>query len=255
MKYTQESYDELIRHSYGYSETEQRNADWQLMRKLYYDNYINNSDTEACIPKIIHQIWLGGSVPDKYRYFMDSWKKFYPTWMYKLWTDKEANVLMRDNVSYNKSSNNGMKSDILRYEILRQEGGVYVDTDFECIKPLDDLMSLRLFTGISYDAKLVLYIGIIGSAPNHPIINLCVSNISRPFVGDDAMTIMGLTGPYYFTKCFIEGVKQDDKGVVAFPTPFFYPLPNNQRHYPTPHDFISPCSYALHHWFVSWIKK
>ena len=31
----------------------------------------------------------------------------------------------------------GEKSDIFRYEILYRFGGVYVDTDFECIKPFE----------------------------------------------------------------------------------------------------------------------
>ena len=115
-------------------------------------------------------------------------------------------------------------------------------------------MSLRFFAGISYDGGMVLYIGIIASVPNHTIINVCVENIREPFVGDDAFKIMDLTGPYYFTRCFLEGVKTDDVGVVAFPMDFFYPLPNNQINTPNPYKFVRPVSYAIHHWAVSWIK-
>ena len=256
MAYTGESYDELIRRSYGYNSQEQSlSPAWATVRTLYEKNYIQDGDNEDKIPKKIHQIWLGGKVPDKYREFMDSWQMFNPTWEYKLWMDMDANELMRNHTVYNKCSNHGMKSDILRYEILRRYGGVYVDTDFECLKPFDDLMSLRFFTGISYDKEMVLYIGIIASVPNHAIINVCVENIKKPFVGNDAVTIMNLTGPYYFTRCFLEGVNTDDMGVVAFPMDFFYPLPNNQRNTSNPYIFIRPVSYAIHHWAVSWIKQ
>ena len=47
------------------------------------------------IPKIIHQIWLGPNKrPD---IWMNSWKinyiKKHPDWTYKLWTEKEINML------------------------------------------------------------------------------------------------------------------------------------------------------------------
>lgn len=255
MAYIEESYDKLIRRSYGYDSHEQSSSPaWATVRALYEKNYIQSNDNEDKIPKKIHQIWVGGKVSDKYRALMDSWQKFNPTWEYKLWTDDEADELMLNNAVYGKCSNNGMKSDILRYEILRREGGIYVDTDFECLKPFDDLMSLRFFTGLSYDKEMVLYIGIIASVPNHAIINICADNIKKPFIGDDAFTIMNLTGPYYFTRCFLEGVKMDDIGVVAFPMDFFYPLPNNQRNTNDPYMFIRPVSYAIHHWAVSWTK-
>ena len=35
---------------------------------------------------------------------------------------------------FERAINPGMKSDIFRYEILKQIGGLYVDTDFECLK-------------------------------------------------------------------------------------------------------------------------
>jgi mannosyltransferase OCH1-like enzyme len=35
------------------------------------------------------------------------------------------------------------KTDILRFEILYQFGGLHKDTDFECLKPIDDLIINR----------------------------------------------------------------------------------------------------------------
>lgn len=252
-----ESYGELISRSYGYNREEQITSPaWATVRMLYENNYVNTQGGEDKIPKIIHQIWLGSAVPREYRIFMNSWQRLHPAWEYKLWTDASADALMCGNRFYQQCHNNGMKSDILRYEILRQQGGVYVDTDFECLKPLDDLLYLDFFTGISYDAKMVLYIGIIGSAQNHPIIVHCCNDMhsSSAYAGNDAMAIMDLTGPYYFTRCFLKGVNGDTKGVVAFPMDFFYSLPNNMRGLNNPYQFVKPFSYAIHHWEVSWIK-
>lgn len=256
MKYTEEEYDSMIQRSYGYIANEQGSVAWNKVKFLYQKNYVFCNDTAEHIPRKIHQIWLGGRVPEKYREFMDSWQRFNPSYEYKLWTDKEAkDINMSKRNIFESCKNNGMKSDLLRYEILRQEGGIYVDTDFECLKPFDDLLYLKFFTGISYDAKMVLYIGIIGSTLGHGITTLCADLVNTSYGGNDAMTIMDLTGPYYFTRCFLRATIDDTDGVVAFPMDFFYPLPNNLRGINNPYQFVRPCSYAIHHWEVSWQIK
>lgn len=90
-------------------------------------------------PKIIHQIWLGDKkMPRQFSSYMESWKRFHPKWKYILWTDTDF-PLINTNV-FNQTDNFGIKSDVLRYEILYKFGGLYVDLDFECFKPLDPLL-------------------------------------------------------------------------------------------------------------------
>jgi mannosyltransferase OCH1-like enzyme len=255
MKYLSDSWEALISNSYGYNAKMQAEMPaWDIVRTLYINNYVLSNDTEQHIPKKIHQIWLGGKLPEKYIRFSDSWQDKNPTYEYKLWTDKDVDsIIMSKRNIFNQCHNKGMKSDILRYEILRQQGGIYVDTDFECLKPLDDLLYLDFFTGISYDAEMVLYMGLIATVPNHPIIVNCVNDVNRGYVGNNAMEIMDITGPYFFTRSFLKGVTKDTKGVVAFPMSYFYPMPNNVRHESDPYKYILPNSYAIHHWAVSWL--
>lgn len=250
-------YDSMIRDSYNYSEELQRTSPaWDVVRNLYNQNYCGITDCDTKIPKKIHQIWLGSSLPNEYYKLTQTWKEKNPDYEYKLWTDKDVNnVHIEKRDIFNACRNQGMRSDILRYEILRKEGGIYVDTDFECLKPLDDLLYLDFFTGISYDGELQLYIGIIGTTPNHPIIVRCAKDISRSYDGDNAPIVMDITGPYYFTRCFLKTVNRDTRGVVAFPMGFFYPWPNNMRYENNAYDYIKPYSYALHHWAVSWGRK
>lgn len=42
------------------------------------------------IPKIIHQIWLGSPLPQKFKKLQASWIKMHPEWTYILWTDRKA---------------------------------------------------------------------------------------------------------------------------------------------------------------------
>lgn len=257
MKYLAESYDDMICKSYAYSKEEQdSSSDWKTMRELYQNNYIQYTDTLVKIPKIIHQVWLGSPFPEKYWKYTESWKKFHPDWKYKLWTDLDAkriHITRRD--IFDNASNNGMRSDILRYEILRQYGGLYVDTDFECLKSFDDLMYLDFFASIGYDTKLQLYIGLIASIPDHPIISECANSLNYSYNGCKGSKIMEATGANHFTRCFLEKEKES-KNVVAFPMDFFYPFPNNLREENVDvYSFITPCSYAIHHWAVSWLIK
>lgn len=254
MKYLNNTFDTLVRRSAAYSVKEQMHPNWQMAKILYENNYINGDNKITQIPKKIHQIWLGGILPDKFKRFTNSWWRHHPKWEYKLWTDKDVDGFgLKNKDLFYKAKNMGQRSDIFRYEILHRYGGIYIDTDFECLKPFDDLLYLDFFTGISYDTKMVLYIGLIATTPGNPIINRCADSLTF-YDGNMAHEIMNITGPYYFTRCFFNSVNKHTKGVVAFPMDFFYPLPNYLRNAKNPYNYVKDFSYAIHHWAVTWIK-
>jgi inositol phosphorylceramide mannosyltransferase catalytic subunit len=229
---------------------------WWTVNGLFEQNFIKEQGrTVDLIPKKIHQIWLGGELPLKYRQFTESWKIWHPTWEYKLWNDKDADEFgMTRADAYYSSNNLGTRSDIFSYEILRRHGGIYIDTDFECLKPFDDLLWLKYFTSVAYDAKLEIYHGLMASIPEHSILKSCVEDII-PYDGENGEQIMNATGPYHLTRCFLKNVNSETEGVVAFPPSFFYPWPNYERFGKEPYRFIQEHSYAIHHWHVSWLNK
>lgn len=95
------------------------------------------------IPKIIHQLWIGKNpAPTN---LMKTWKDKHEKegFQYILWNQKE---MMKRNFSskFSKKINqmpefNG-KADILRWEILYEYGGVFVDADSFCVEPVTDLL-------------------------------------------------------------------------------------------------------------------
>jgi inositol phosphorylceramide mannosyltransferase catalytic subunit len=254
MKYTDETFDQLIAKSYSYDTIACSSSEWKVARQLYRRNYVN-TDGETRIPKIIHQIWLGGKLPEKYLPLVLTWQNVHPTWIHQLWTDEDIRTLElspRIQHAFDTCTNIGMKADIIRYHILDIFGGLYVDTDFECLKPFDDLRYLEFFTGIAYDRDFTLYNGLIATVPKHPIIKSCL-NVGA-YSGNNPTKIMEATGPYHLTKCFNKNAFIDTKGVVAFPMDFFYPLPNNKRREEDTKKYIKPVSYGIHYWDVSWLK-
>lgn len=93
------------------------------------------SQRTGCVPKLIHQIWIGPREPP--RAYLDTWSKDYiaanPHYAYKLWRDAELENLMLSNAPLYEifSAEKEMcgKADIARYYILYLFGGIYVDAD------------------------------------------------------------------------------------------------------------------------------
>lgn len=101
------------------------------------------------IPKIIHYCWFGrGQMPDLALKCIESWHKYMPDYQYKLWNEDNFDV---NSVSYVKEAYEARKfafiTDYVRLYALYTEGGIYMDTDVEVLKPYDDLLQLTAFTG------------------------------------------------------------------------------------------------------------
>ena len=259
MIYVGETYDEMIGKSYDFDKkVYETSTHWNILRSLYKDNYLEENIRNERIPKKIHQIWLGSDFPADYVKYSTSWKIVHPAWEYKLWTDDDIkDVDIPNRKLFDSITNVAQKSDFLRYHILLQYGGIYVDTDFECIKPFDNLLYLDFFTGVGYPKEVELYIGLIGSVPKHQILRHIILNMIEAKYDGSWKKMFQTTGSYFFTKMFFDMVNQYTVGVVAFPPDFFYPYPNNVRRNDEidPYSFVKPISYAIHHWAVSWRAK
>ena len=101
------------------------------------------------IPKIIHYCWFGrGEMPQLAKDCIASWHKYMPDWEYKLWNEDNFDIGCN---AYVKEAYEAGKyafvTDYVRLYALFNEGGVYMDTDVEVLKPYDDLLGLTAFTG------------------------------------------------------------------------------------------------------------
>lgn len=253
------SFMRMIKKSYAYNAADFINDDrWLVLKHLYETNFLHPKQTEQQIPKIIHQIWLGSPLPSAYKGYTESWKKIHPTWEYHLWTDTNIQGIEMNWHIFNSIVNLGQKSDYLRYHILKQYGGLYADTDFECIKPFDALANLSFYTGIGYPSKVELYIGLFACTKGHPLINLLVDKLDK-VQQKGWREIFNTTGSYFFTKWFFTYIIEltaSTEGIVAFPTEFFYAFPNNVRkEEKNPKRFLTQISYAIHYWETSWLEN
>lgn len=99
------------------------------------------------IPKVIHYMWLGKhEIPLFLQHCIDSWKKNCPEYEIRCWN--ETNYDVNKNLYMAQAYSCGMYGfvpDYARLDILYNYGGIYVDTDIELIKSLDDMLYQSAF--------------------------------------------------------------------------------------------------------------
>lgn len=262
----------------------------QLMFKAriqyeWYNPEIVPVRNKPVIPKIIHHVWLGKPLSQEDKQLRKTWYKFHPGWRFVLWTDRTENDSdafyvdswdgLRDALMFSDETfilvdvarlqfgnrsffdeaiNYGERSDILKYEIVYQVGGMYVDCDFECLKPFDDLFDrYDFFTGIQPRDTSVEQLGaaLFAAKPNHPVLRYAVETIEEDH---HFQQIVIKSGPIHFSRAFIAAAGQDGNIDVAFPASFFYPCGYNQQNLARS-VWMRPESYAVHHWAGSWLVK
>lgn len=101
------------------------------------------------IPKVIHYCWFGrGQMPELALKCIESWHKYLPGYTLKLWNEDSFDI---NTVPYVKEAYEARKfafvTDYIRLYALYHEGGIYMDTDVEVLKPLDYLLDLPAFSG------------------------------------------------------------------------------------------------------------
>lgn len=204
------------------------------------------------IPKKIWQIYLRPSTSND-SFQIDptkisdaaSWLARNPDYSYHLIGDQGASrILHRHKLSnqkirqiYNRLPNTGMKSDLLRYLILADEGGVYSDTDVEALRPIDRWVpsqyskKAKVIVGIEFDRlngsnwgevheEIQFCQWTIAAAPNHPLLHNMVSSVVsglEKYSADRNSTldhvkitnsdVINLTGPSAWTDVVFEQLR------------------------------------------------
>ena len=99
------------------------------------------------IPKKIHYCWLSNDVmPEKLQRCIESWKINLPDYEIIKWDltkfPLEKNIWVRQAYERKKYA---FAADYIRIYALVTEGGIYLDSDVEVLKPFDDLLHLPFF--------------------------------------------------------------------------------------------------------------
>ncbi len=184
--------------AWEYIQTKEDIEHLNLFKRIYESqkHLVEVQNETVRIPRIIHFVWIGPrAFPRESVENVRTWVAKNPGYTFYFWTDRQRpspipgiEVRMVQDLNFlklqdcfSKSDNYGEKSDLLRYEILYQEGGIYVDHDVKCFKSFDVLnKAYDFYCGIDmpYTSSLPSCVyttnNVIGVKQGHPILKRCM---------------------------------------------------------------------------------
>jgi inositol phosphorylceramide mannosyltransferase catalytic subunit len=194
------------------------------------------------IPRVIHRVWLGTDpMPEEFEHYGETWQQHHPDWEMRLWTDSNLPELRYPD-AFERCRNHGERSDVLRSELLYRFGGLYVDTDVECKRPLDPLIGdAPVFAAWVRPGRIGS--AVLGAVPEHPAVERLLREMQAR---------VGHGNQIQATVALLTDVLSDEPDVQIFDSETFYPYhprlnPANGREFPD--------AYAVHHWGLTWKTK
>ncbi len=207
------------------------------------------------IPKKIHYCWFGGNpLPESALKCIESWKKYCPDYEIIEWNESNFDVNQNDYVreAY-ESKKYAFVADCARLYVLKNYGGIYMDTDVEVLKSLDRFLNNKAFSGL--ETSCTISTSIIGAEKESSWISYLLSYYyNSHFILEDGsmnfttnvQTITNMTKEKY--KVDLVGNLLDIKDVVAiYPKEYFCP-----KEYETGKIRITNNTYTIHHFDASW---
>jgi inositol phosphorylceramide mannosyltransferase catalytic subunit len=178
------------------------------------------------IPKRFHHIWLGPDpLPNEHRPWIESWQRHHPDWEFVLWTEEHLpkdpirpEVLERLRAPVERA-------DILRLEVLYREGGVYLDTDLECLRPIDPELEDEEFVGVCHKPGRITNTA-IATAAQHPLLERALDEV-RPmemYWTNASERLKEVAGPL-----LLERIVVDYPEVKLLEPPAFFPATPEER--------------------------
>ena len=205
--------------------------------------------------KIIHYCWFGNNPKSELiKKCMESWKKYCPDYEIKEWNETNFNIHCCKYVEEAYEMKKwAFVSDYCRFWVLFHYGGIYLDTDVEIIKNLDELPN----TFVGYEEKTIVNSGLIrGAEINDEICKRMIDSYNNDnFIKEDGTLNLQtvchretniLKG--YGLKC--NNTLQIVGNTTVFPIEWFAP-----KNYYTEKIKITKNTYTIHHYLKSWTNK
>ncbi len=233
--------------------------------------------SDDAIPRILHQTWKTRDVPARFREYVASWLAHNPGWEHRVWSDDDNDEFIRTHYpaflpTFRAYRTGIERADAVRYFLLHKYGGLYVDLDFECLRPIEPVLAgatcvlgcePRLHAERLHHRPRLLCNALMASAPGHPFWLRVHDELLRRATRSDGSDPVESTGPKVVDAAY-EAWSGEDIRLVD--PEVFYPVPdidsvslgltpkersyyaNMVRHRAYWNDAV-----AVHHWSHTWI--
>ena len=148
------------------------------------------------IPKVIHYCWFGrNEKPNLFYKCFESWKKYCPDYEIIEWNEDNFDINM---IPYVKEAYEAKKwafvADYARLWIVYHYGGIYLDTDVELLRPLDNLLASEAFFGSEDEKSIATGLGFGARKGNNVVKCMLLDYSDQHFKNKD--------GTYDLTTCW-----------------------------------------------------
>ena len=208
------------------------------------------------IPKIIHYCWFGGNeIPDHDKKCIDSWRKYCPDYEILEWNEDNYDV---NQIPYIKEAYEAKKwafvSDYIRIDVVYRYGGIYMDTDVEVIRSLDELLEYMAYVGLEAESNCIGFgLGFGAEKGNRILKELCDYYRTLRFIKEDG-TFDLTPNPIIVTEYLkSKGFEFVPKKIgmmdefTVFPEEYFCP-----QTFSSGQIQITNKTYSIHHYHASW---
>jgi len=192
------------------------------------------------IPKIIHQTWRDRRIPAAFQRYVDSWKQRHPDWEYRLWTDRDNRRFIKRHYRWFLAQYDAyrwpiQRADAVRYFILHRHGGLYVDLDFQCLKPLDALLEgKQCVLGLEphqhcldHCQEQIVSNALMAAAPGHPFFGAVIDQLPKYAERvNTVQPILETTGPFMLSHVYADFSARHTIHLV--PSKYLFPLSMDQ---------------------------
>ncbi len=212
------------------------------------------------IPRVIHYCWLSDTpMPERLQAYVDTWRRVMPGYELRLW---DFNRFPRGRSRWVDQAFDSGKyafaADYIRAYALYHEGGIYLDSDVEVLKPFDDLMGLPYFmcreTGSRCPEAAVM-----GAEAGMPLYGALLERYDRlPFIRPDGTPditpmpdvvniVLKQLGKELVDVESPEQVRQDEHKFFMLPSDYFSPINIENLELRA-----TPRTYCIHRFAGSW---
>ena len=205
------------------------------------------------IPKKIHYCWFGGNpLPDSAKRCIDSWKKFCPDYEIIEWNESNFDV---NCCAYVREAYQAKKwafvSDVARLHALVAQGGIYMDTDVEVIRPLDNLLQYEAFA--CFERENAIATCLMACQAGHPLFREVLQMydslhfLRKDGTNDQTPNVARITRYCSQHGLKLNGSQQTIEGLTIFPSDYFSPFD-----YDTGKMHQSSNTYSVHWFDATW---
>lgn len=208
------------------------------------------------IPPIIHYCWFGrGQVPETDKRYIAGWREKCPEYKMVCWNEDNFDINKNVYVKWAyKNKKWAFVSDYVRLYALYVYGGIYLDTDVELLKNLDELRYQYAYMGMEASGCVNSGVG-MGTEADNPIIGEMLElydNISEKQIQEWKTLKANVAWEREVLKR--HGFRANNhyqiiENIAIFPSEYFSPVLVGKEEIS-----VTKNTFSIHHYHYSWLS-